>query len=90
MDNWNFHSSTSFYVVDHHKYTLQNKTIYIWDISISYEIINHRSKLSNFSKEFDKIWVHGYLHLIGYDHKKIKDFKKMYKKEKLILNRFNK
>ena len=68
----------------------KNKIIYIGDIAISYEIINQRSKLSNFSKEFDKIWVHGYLHLIGYDHKKIKDFKKMYKKEKLILNRFNK
>ena len=68
----------------------KNKIIYIGDIAISYEIINKRSKLSNFFKEFDKIWVHGYLHLIGYDHKKIKDFKKMYKKEQLILNRFNK
>ena len=68
----------------------KNKIIYIGDIAISYEIINKRSKLSNFFKEFDKIWVHGYLHLIGYDHKKIKDFKKMYKKEQLILSRFNK
>ena len=68
----------------------KNNTIYIGDIAISYEIINQRSKLSNFLIEFDKIWVHGYLHLIGYDHKKIKDFKKMYKKEQLILNRFNK
>ena len=68
----------------------KNNTIYIGDIAISYEIINQRSKLSNFFIEFDKIWVHGYLHLIGYDHKKIKDFKKMYKKEQLILSRFNK
>ena len=36
------------------------------------------------------MWVHGYLHLIGYDHKKLNDFKKMYKKEKLILKYFHK
>ena len=66
----------------------KNKKIYIGDIAISYEIINQRSKLSNFLIEFDKIWVHGFLHLIGYDHKKLKDFKKMQKKEQLILNHF--
>ena len=59
---------------------------YIGDIAISYEIINKRSKLSNFFLEFDKIWIHGYFHLIGYDHKKIIDFKKMSKKENSILN----
>ena len=36
------------------------------------------------------MWIHGYLHLIGYDHKKIKDYKKMYNFEKLILNYFYK
>tara|TARA_X000001036_G_scaffold358063_1_gene340476 strand:+ start:96 stop:539 length:444 start_codon:yes stop_codon:yes gene_type:complete len=69
---------------------LKNKKLYIGDIAISYEIINQRSKLSNFSVEFDKIWIHGFLHLIGYDHKKLKDFKKMQKKEQLILNHFYK
>ncbi len=67
-----------------------NNNIYIGDIAISYEIINKRSKLSNFFIEFDKMWIHGYFHLIGYDHKKIKDFKKMNKKENLILNYFHK
>ena len=57
------------------------KNIYIGDIAISYEIVNQRSKASNFFLELDKMWIHGYLHLIGYDHKKIKDFKKMKKKE---------
>ena len=69
---------------------LKNKISYIGDIAISYEIINQRSKSSNFSIEFDKIWIHGFLHLIGYDHKKSKDFKKMQKKEQLILNHFYK
>ena len=67
-----------------------NKNLYIGDIAISYEIINKRSKLSNFFLEFDKMWIHGYFHLIGYDHKKLKDFKKMKKKEKSILNYFYK
>ena len=66
------------------------KNIYIGDIAISFEIINKRSKKSNFYIEFDKMWIHGYLHLIGYDHKKLNDFKKMSKKEKLILNYFHK
>jgi len=66
-----------------------NNNIYIGDIAISYEIVNKRSKLSNFFIEFDKMWIHGYFHLIGYDHKKLKDFKKMAKKENLILNYFH-
>ena len=49
-------------------------------------LTNKRSKLSNFYIEFDKMWIHGYFHLIGYDHKKLKDFKKMAKKEKIVLN----
>ena len=66
------------------------KNAYLGDIAISYEIINKRSKKTNFFIEFDKIWIHGYFHLIGYDHKKLKDFKKMSKKENLVLNYFHK
>jgi len=65
------------------------KNIYIGDIAIGFEIINKRSKVSDFSYEFDKMWIHGYLHLIGYDHKKNKEHAKMAKKEKLILNYLN-
>ena len=66
------------------------KKSYLGDIAISYEIINKRSKKSNFSLEFDKMWIHGYLHLIGYDHKKDKDYKKMKRVEDQILNYFYK
>ena len=66
------------------------KNIYIGDIAISYEIINQRSKKTNFFLEFDKLWIHGYLHLIGYDHKNLKNFEKMLKKENLILKNFSK
>ncbi len=66
------------------------KKIYLGDIAISFEIINKRAKSSNFLEELDRMWIHGYLHLIGYDHKKDKDFKLMLKKENLILKKLNK
>ena len=62
-----------------------NTEIYLGDIALSYEIINRRSKGSSFNLEFDKMWIHGYLHLLGYDHKKFKDYKVMKKTEDKIL-----
>ena len=47
-----------------------------------YEVINDQSTKNNFLSEFDKTWIHGFLHLIGYDHIKKKDYIKMKKKEK--------
>ena len=61
------------------------KKFYLGDIAINYAIINERSKKTNFSLEFDKMWIHGYLHLLGYDHKKDIDHKKMKKVEDKIL-----
>ena len=70
---------------------IKNKSsLYVGDIAISYEIIKNRSKETNFFIEFDKMWIHGYLHLIGYDHKRFNDFNKMLRKEKLILKYFHK
>ena len=66
------------------------KNAYLGDIAISYEIINKRSKNSSFFLEFDKMWIHGYLHLLGHSHKKKKNFEKMKKLEDLILNKFYK
>jgi probable rRNA maturation factor len=65
--------------------SIKKKKIYIGDLAASYEIINSRSK-KKFLTEFDKVWVHGFLHLIGYDHIKNKDYYKMGKIEKRILN----
>ncbi len=65
---------------------VKKKVGYLGDIAIGYEIVNKRSKRSNFNYEFDKMWVHGYLHLLGYDHKKTREFEKMHKIEKKILN----
>ena len=66
--------------------SIKEKKIYIGDIAASYEIINSRSKEKSFFIEFDKVWVHGLLHLIGYDHIKNQDHNKMSKIEKRILN----
>ena len=62
---------------------------YLGDIAISYEIVNKRSKSSFFDHELDKMWIHGYLHLSGYDHIKYKDFKKMSIKENLMFKQLN-
>ena len=70
-------------------FPLKNKN-YIGDIAISFEIINKRSKKTNFFLELDKMWIHGYFHLIGYDHKKSDDYKKMLKKENIVLKYFHK
>ena len=66
------------------------KNSYLGDMAIGYEIVNKRSIKSNFFIEFDKMWIHGYLHLLGHDHKKLKNFQKMNEKENLILNYFYK
>ena len=65
---------------------IKDKKIYLGDIAISYEIVNSRSKLTNFNLEFDKVWVHGLLHLLGYNHVKNTDYIQMYKVEKKIIN----
>ena len=74
-----FHSSNDLKLIGQKKF-------YIGDIAISYEIINSRSKKNNFLLEFDKVWVHGLLHLVGYNHVKNKDYITMNKIEKRILN----
>ena len=67
----------------------KKSNIYLGDIAISYEIVNKRSKKSLFDHELDKMWIHGYLHLSGYDHIRFKDFKKMSRKEDLIFKQLN-
>ena len=55
------------------------KSPYIGDIVISYEFMNKPKVLNilEFKNKVSKIFIHGFLHLLGYDHIKLKDFKKM-------------
>ena len=66
--------------------SIKQKKFYIGDIATSYEIINYRSKKDNFLLNFDKAWIHGLLHLLGFNHIKNKDYFKMDRIEKRILN----
>ena len=73
------------YLSDKNLKLIKKNKIYIGDIAVCYEVINLRSKRKSFITEFDKVWVHGFLHLLGYNHIQNKDYFKMYKFEKRIL-----
>ena len=62
------------------------KSNYLGDIVISYEFMNRPKTLSNsmFKDKVIKIFIHGFLHLLGHDHIKLKNFKKMIKEEEKI------
>ena len=62
------------------------KSHYIGDIVISYEFMNKPKALNTleFKNKVTKIFIHGFLHLLGYDHIKLKDFKKMLIEEEKI------
>ena len=62
------------------------KEIYLGDIIISYDLIN-KTKITNnkqFEEKLIKIFIHGFLHLLGFNHIKNKDYIKMLKEEKYI------
>ena len=63
-----------------------SKKTYIGDIVISYNFINNPKSQSSkqFEEKLIKTFIHGFLHLLNYDQKKNKDYKKMLKEEELI------
>ena len=69
-----------------------NKNLYLGDMTISYEFINIPSFVTNleFKEKVVKIFIHGFLHLLNYDHIKLKDYKKMVKEELKIYKFVNK
>ena len=62
------------------------KSPYIGDIVISYDFMNTPKALSTleFKNKVTKIFIHGFLHLLGYDHIKLNDFKIMLNEEEKI------
>ena len=62
------------------------KNTYIGDIIISFNFINKpkSQNLKFFKRKLIRIFIHGFLHLLGFDHLKDKDHKKMLKEEELI------
>ena len=59
----------------------KEREIYLGDIIINLNKVNNKKSTKNFKLQFNKVWIHGLIHLFGYDHKKEKDFRKMYKME---------
>jgi len=55
----------------------KEKEIYLGDIIINFNKVKYKKDLNLFKLQFDKLWVHGLVHLFGHDHKNEKDFKKM-------------
>ena len=67
---------------------ISKSIIYLGDIIISYDFINKPKPLNifQFKDKLAKIFIHGFLHLVGFDHIKDSEFKKMNKEELKIYN----
>ena len=71
------------------------KENYIGDIIISYNFIDKPKSQSfkSFKEKLIKTFIHGFLHLLNFDHIKDKDYIKMLKEEELIyksvISKFN-
>ena len=61
---------------------------YIGDLAETISLIwpNKQKGKVNFMLELNKLWIHGLIHLFGYDHKKDKEFNIMSKIEKKFLS----
>ena len=74
------------------KKILNKKEIYLGDIIISFNYMDDPKNLTNkeFTEKTVKIFIHGFLHLLGYDHINDNDYKKMQTAEKNIFNKVKK
>tara|TARA_B100000902_G_scaffold340968_1_gene344102 strand:+ start:273 stop:734 length:462 start_codon:yes stop_codon:yes gene_type:complete len=64
----------------------KKKELYLGDIIMSYNFMDKpkNQTLSLFKDKVIKTFIHGLLHLLGFDHIKFKDYKKMLKEEQNI------
>ena len=62
------------------------KEVYLGDIIISFNYMNKPKNQSDkeFKKKTTKIFIHGFLHLLGFDHVHDIDYKKMFMYEEKI------
>ena len=70
----------------------KHKEIYLGDMIISIEYMNKPKNINHnqFKERVIKIFIHGFLHLLGFNHKKEKDFKKMLIEEEKIFKTIKK
>lgn len=72
--------------------TYEGDTLVLGDIMISVDAIRRQAKEYKHSlkREFCFLLVHGYLHLLGYDHQNPEEEKEMFALQKQILNNYAK
>ena len=66
-----------------HKTSIKKDT-YLGDIIISFNYMNKDKEKRLFKTTVIKTFIHGFLHLLGFDHIKDKDYKKMITEERKI------
>ena len=75
-----------------HKTSIEKDT-YLGDIIISFNYMNKDKEKRLFKTTVIKTFIHGFLHLLGFDHIKDKDYKKMVTEErkiyKSVISKFN-
>tara|TARA_B100000941_G_C28462022_1_gene531283 strand:+ start:650 stop:1114 length:465 start_codon:yes stop_codon:yes gene_type:complete len=64
----------------------KNNEVYLGDIIINLYKIKQNKNLSDFKIRFNKLWIHGLVHLLGHDHKQDGDFNKMIKIENKLFS----
>jgi len=60
--------------------------LYLGDIIISYNFVNKNTnkEIKLFKDKVIKIFIHGFLHLLGFDHIKLKNYNNMFQEEQKI------
>ena len=67
----------------------KEKEIYLGDIIVNINKIKNKKEIKDFKMEFDRLWIHGLVHLFGHDHMHNKDYVKMNKIEKKYFDMIN-
>ena len=62
------------------------KEVYLGDIIISFDYINKPKNINNydFKEKVTKIFIHGFLHLLNFNHIKEKEYQIMFREEQKI------
>ena len=68
-----------------------SKNTYLGDVIISYNYLDkpRSQELKLFKEKVTKTFIHGFLHLLGFDHKKNRDYSKMLKEENFLFKYVN-
>ena len=59
----------------------KEKEVYLGDIIINLSQVKNKNNKVKFKEELNKLWIHGLLHLLGYDHKSNSQYLQMRKLE---------